>query len=217
MTDKKKKTKAKKAKTQKPKAKDKGRHFFSPSYWDGKWRKIIAALPIGGDYRFDLRKFGIDIIMDAIRPGSRVFDFGCGLGVVDIRLARDKGCQVAGCDLSKVAVDFVKSRTKGDFRVGSKFFGDDYDVVVGVYLLEHLKKPRKWLDKALSIAHEVIVALPNNFKQADEHADMQWGSQAELDKLLSKYRAVRLDVGKYPASLDNMAGFKHPIYSIRRK
>jgi hypothetical protein len=189
---------------------------YNSDYFDTKWMQVIKQLPTGGNYRFDLRKYGYDIIKDYIKSKSSVFDFACGLGIIDIQLEKDKNCKVSGCDYSQVAIDYVNKNTKnGTFKCTDDIFGEKYDYVIAVYYLEHIKNPVEWLDKMFKHTKKVICALPNNFHRHGEHIDMQWGSWDEFDKLFKDYEVKRLDIEKYPDRL--VGAFKHPIFLFEKK
>ena len=49
------------------------------NYFNKKWTDVIRRLPNGGNYRFDLRKHGYQIICDYIGNGAKVFDYACEL------------------------------------------------------------------------------------------------------------------------------------------
>ena len=79
----------------------------SAKHFDAKWREVISQMPQGGDYCFYMRQYGYDIIKDVIKPYSYIFDFACGLGVIDGQLAREKGCKCSGADISSVAAMYA--------------------------------------------------------------------------------------------------------------
>lgn len=45
-------------------------------------------------------------------PGLRVWDAGCGLGTVALRLAQERGCQVVGCTTSPYGLGLARARAK---------------------------------------------------------------------------------------------------------
>lgn len=62
--------------------------MFNIEYYNERWTRIIKLLPMGGDYRFDRRQEGYDIIKNIISSGSKVFDYACGLGLISIQLQK---------------------------------------------------------------------------------------------------------------------------------
>jgi len=184
-------------------------------HFEDKWTAIIPKMPQGGEYRFDLRQYGHDIIKEQIESGSSVFDFACGLAVIDEQLQIEKGCTVAGCDFSEVAIDYSIKTTNGDFRKTDKIFGTKYDYVLAIQFLEHIKEPCKWLDECFEKTDTIICALPNNFRKTGEHVDMQWSSWEQFNNLFSAYNVERIDIGKYPDRLHQ--AFRHPIFKFTQK
>lgn len=184
-------------------------------YYDEKWKAVIRQMPQGGDYRFDLRQEGYNIVKDAIPNGSKVFDYACGLGVIDIQLAKEKDCIMAGCDWSKVATDYITSQIKGDFRNTDKFFGTWYDAVIAIYFLEHITNPVSWLNEAMKVTNTVICALPNNFRKTGEHVEMAWGSWQEFNSLFKDFNIEHIHTNKYSQKLHQ--AFRHPIIKFTAK
>ena len=187
----------------------------SAEYFDEKWKPIIKAMPNGGPYRYDLRKFGYNIIVDYVKRDSRVFDFACGLPIVSRMLVDKKDCNIQGCDISGVAITYaIKLIPDGIFNKIA-FITGGHDYIIASQFLEHLKKPAGWLNYALDYAPEIICGLPNNFKHTGEHVNMQWDSWMEFDRLFKDFHHFRIDVGEYPADL--RPDFQHPIVVFKRK
>jgi hypothetical protein len=181
----------------------------SPEYFDRKWNDIIPRMPVGGGYNFPKRQHGLNIIKDHIDPNSKVFDFACGLGVIDKQLKEEKGCIVSGCDFSQVAVDYCNQNTDGDFRKTDTIFGDVYDYIIAIYFLEHIKDPVGWLHNCFNHAPKVICAIPNDFNIRGEHIDMQWKNWDSFYELFNEFKVDRLDIDKYSGNVERC--YKHPI------
>lgn len=196
------------------------------NYYDSKWKTAIKGLPNGGAYRFDLRQHGYNLVKKAIPDGSTVFDYACGLGIIDIQLEKEKNCKVSGCDFSPVAVDYAKSQCTGDFRVTDKVFNGPYDVIIAIYFLEHIPNPVEWCEMCFEKTEEIIVVLPRNFLHHGEHVDMAWKNWSHFFKMFEKYNPTRLDI-KSGARQDAMADrdvlypmigqFAHPIIKFTHK
>jgi len=157
---------------------------MSAEFYDGKWSKVISLLPKGGDYNFPERQSSFDKIKEMIPDGSKVFDYACGLGMIDIQLANEKGCKISGCDYSKVAIDFINSKVKGDFKTCDYIFGNKYDFILAIAYIEHITNPREWIDEALKKCKTLICTIPNNFRKVGEHVNMQWENLSELEDIL---------------------------------
>lgn len=177
--------------------------------YDEFWSNIIKNLPRGGSYRFDERKEGYDKMIDLVPEGSKVFDYACGLSMVSIRLAKEKNCKVSGCDFSKVAVDFVKEQSGGDFRVTDELFGDNYDFIILGHFLEHIKTPVEFMKEVVKKCKKVIVSLPNNFRHIGEHANMQWSSWEDWNRMFKDFTYERVDKGY---SKKTHHAWHHPIF-----
>jgi 2-polyprenyl-3-methyl-5-hydroxy-6-metoxy-1,4-benzoquinol methylase len=189
-----------------------GANMPNSDFYDIKWRDLIKKLPDGGQYRYDLRSFGYKQINLNIKPYSKVFDYGCGLGIHSAML-KEAGCTVAGCDISQVAVDYCnKSMGVSSFYKGEDIRGK-HDVIIADYFLEHIPDPVKWLKDALKCAPKVICSIPNDFRKVGEHKDMAWGSWDDFNTLFSTFKWKRID--NYPADL--CKAFKHPIIVFESK
>jgi 2-polyprenyl-3-methyl-5-hydroxy-6-metoxy-1,4-benzoquinol methylase len=185
-------------------------------YFNKKWKEIINLLPNGGRYRFDLRQSAYDIIKNYVKKGSNIFDYACGLGIIDIQLEKENNCKVYGCDISEVAVDYINWQTKGKFKITNEFFKQKkkkYDYILAIYFIEHINNPVQWCERALEYGNEIIAVIPNDFHRHGEHSLMQWSNWDEFYALFSKYKIKRLDEGKYDEEL--VRAFKHPIFSIK--
>jgi len=191
--------------------------MYNESYFNDKWRTVMKCLPTGGAYHFNLRQYGYDITKNIIADGSKIFDYACGLGLIDIQLEKEKNCKVYGCDISEVAVNYVNSKLKykTHFKIGSDFFGSDYDYILAIYFLEHIKKPWEWVEQAFKFGKKVICIVPNNFRRSGEHKDMAWKNWTEFYRMFDQFNPVRIDGNKYPKSLSH--AFKHPIILFNGK
>ena len=108
------------------------------------------------------------LISEWIKPGSSILDVGCGEGFLMEYLLRKKNCKVYGVDVSRKAIEIVRSKgMEGEVRdideKGLDLSRDEkYDYILFVEVLEHLKYPHKVLVEACKHANEgVIVTLPN--------------------------------------------------------
>jgi ubiquinone/menaquinone biosynthesis C-methylase UbiE len=87
-----------------------------------------------------------------LRPQSRVCDLGCGLEMAFLEYAEDKIARGAGLD------DQVEGGTKGrwqrvhgDLRLRLPFGDEEFDHVVMLAVLEHLKEPEAVLRETFRI------------------------------------------------------------------
>jgi len=89
---------------------------------------------------------------------GKILDFGCGLGQ-NIFLHKDKSI---GYDISKFAID--KCKEKG-IETKEKFAKDEFDGVLCVHVLEHLKNPYETLSKLHNLLKKngkLVIVLPHS-------------------------------------------------------
>ncbi len=127
--------------------------------------RVVAPEPAGstplGELRRDLR-----LIADMIAPGSRVLDVGCGDGALLAYLARQKGVDGRGIELSQSGVNACVrhglSVIQGDADHDLRAFPDgSFDVVVLSQTLQATHRPRHVLEELLRIGKRAIVSFPN--------------------------------------------------------
>src|SRR5437667_4806132 len=119
------------------------------------------APPAPGDLRRDLR-----LIAEMIEPGARVLDIGCGDGALLAFLAREKGVDARGIELSQSGVNACVrhglSVIQGDAdRDLDTFPAGAFDVVVLSQTLQATRQPRHVLEELLRIGKRAIVSFPN--------------------------------------------------------
>jgi methionine biosynthesis protein MetW len=119
------------------------------------------ATPAPDGLRSDLR-----LIAEMIEPRSRVLDIGCGDGSLLAYLAREKGIDARGIELSQSGVNagvrHGLSVIQGDADRDLAAFPDGaFDVVVLSQTLQATREPRHVLAELLRIGKRAIVSFPN--------------------------------------------------------
>jgi len=113
----------------------------------------------------DLRK-DLRLIADMIEPGARVLDIGCGDGALLAYLAREKGIDARGMELSQSGVNACVrhglSVIQGDAdRDLDAFPAGAFDVVVLSQTLQATRRPRHVVEALVRIGKRAIVSFPN--------------------------------------------------------
>ena len=119
------------------------------------------ASPAPGELRRDLR-----LIAEMIEPGSRVLDIGCGDGALLAYLAREKGVDARGMELSQSGVNACVrhglSVIQGDADHDLDAFpADAFDVAVLSQTLQATRRPRHVVEELVRIGKRAIVSFPN--------------------------------------------------------
>src|SRR5947207_15497152 len=133
-----------------------------------------AALPLGATpavpgapaapadrLRRDLR-----LIAEMVEPESRVLDIGCGDGALLAYLAREKGVDARGMELSQSGVNACVrhglSVIQGDADHDLDAFpAGAFDVAVLSQTLQATRRPRHVVEELLRIGKRAIVSFPN--------------------------------------------------------
>jgi methionine biosynthesis protein MetW len=123
-------------------------------------RPTIASTPPDG-LRQDLR-----LIAEMIEPGVRMLDIGCGDGALLAYLARHKGVDGRGIELSQSGVNACVghglSVIQGDAdRDLDAYPAGAFDVVVLSQTLPATREPRRVLEALVRIGRRAIVSFPN--------------------------------------------------------
>jgi methionine biosynthesis protein MetW len=105
-------------------------------------------------------------ILRLVRPGSRVLEIGCGEGVLLDLLAKEKGVDGRGMEISPEGVSACLARglavVQGDAdRDLADYPARAFDYAILSQTLQQVRDPRAVLIELLRIAERAIVSLPN--------------------------------------------------------
>jgi len=105
-------------------------------------------------------------ILRLVRPGSRVLDIGCGEGALLEMLAREKGVDGRGLEISPDGVSACLARglavVQGDAdRDLADYPTRGFDYAILSQTLQTVREPRRVLSELLRIAERAVVSLPN--------------------------------------------------------
>jgi methionine biosynthesis protein MetW len=127
------------------------------------------------------------IIGEIVTPKSRVLDLGCGEGELLEWLAKNKGVDARGVELSGSKVQRAIARGVSVFQCDIDQALADYpdqafDYVILSQTLQETLRPRQVLRQMLRVGRRVIVAFPN-FGHWTVRLSMLWSGRAPRTKL----------------------------------
>ena len=106
------------------------------------------------------------LIAEAVPPGARVLDVGCGDGALMAALRDGKGVDARGIELSRDGVSAAVARglsvVQGDADIDLVDYPTDaFDYAILSQTLQATRAPHRVLDELLRIGRHAIVSFPN--------------------------------------------------------
>ena len=106
------------------------------------------------------------VIIEMVKPNSKVLDLGCGDGTLLSLLIEHNSCKGAGLEIDEDAVYKCVERgvtiTQGDLDSGLSDYTDKaFDYVILNESVQEVLNPQKILQEALRVGKHVIVGVPN--------------------------------------------------------
>ena len=138
-----------------------GRQGGRQGGWQGERREARPIRYVAKNMRLDLQ-----LIAGLIEPGSRVLDIGCGDGTLIEHLARTRGCDARGIEISMAEVTQAVAHglpvMHGDADTDLAHYPDGaFDYVVLSRTLQAVERPREVLRQMLRIGDRALVSFPN--------------------------------------------------------
>jgi len=113
----------------------------------------------------DIRR-DFKIIIDLIKPNSKVLDLGCGDGELLSLLKEQKSCRGVGIEIDEKAIykcmDKGVTVSHGDIDTGLQDYSDKrFDYVILNDSLQEILNPEIVIAESLRVGKKVIVGIPN--------------------------------------------------------
>lgn len=159
--------------------------YYTSEFWTGAkagWRELLEQ-----QWDWDEARYGDWLsLIEPMTDGRRLYDVGCGYGGF-MHAARNRGWNVAGCELSADACNYARHRLGPEANINQCGWeqidwagagGKNFDCIAALWLLEHLPDPLaflKWCRAHLYSSGSLLLAVPNDFTaiqfEVNERAD----------------------------------------------
>lgn len=142
------------------------RHYNDPLYPKSAYFRNIT-INFKGSPEAKLFLKGLNLIEKLHPNKGKILDVGCSSGVF-LNMAKDRGWEILGIDISKDFVNYAKKNFKLDIRYGFlkdfSFKENSFDVVTLWDLIEHVREPKELLKEVCKILKPegiVLILTPN--------------------------------------------------------
>ena len=146
-------------------------------------RLDIAAPPVDSDIEAAIH-FARYAIARSLVSGKRVLDFACGEGYGSYLLKEAGAAHVVGADVSEESIakadkmfgrDGLEFKQLDAAKIGETFRDGEFDVVISVETIEHLKDPEAFLSELKRITKPtgiIVISCPNDHWYYPEPSDL---------------------------------------------
>ena len=192
----------------------------TPSFWEARAQRFAGdgaglraicsyAMPSFYNWAIDLtQRRALNCVIRSIAPGSKVLDYGCGIGRWSRGIA-DRGAAVTGIDFSPTMIAEARRRTSGIAFSGECAFkqadvtelasAEQYDVAIGVTVLQHVLEDGRLGQTIDRLArclrpHGRLILFEVAPSRIDMRCDTQTFRARTLDTYLSHIEAAGLQV-----------------------
>lgn len=134
------------------------------------------------------RRAIIDFTLNAIEPGAKVLDLGCGSGELMAELQQKKRAHVRGVDINESSIlqclEKGLSVFQGNLDEGLKDYpSKSYDYVILNQTLQMIQDPVALLREMVRVGKRIVVNFPN-FAHIQNRMQLFWGGRMPVNKRL---------------------------------
>lgn len=129
-----------------------------------------------------LRAYSSEFLLQFIKPEYVVLDLGCKYGEISF-ITAEKAKKVVGIDFDEAAIEKAKTLHKksnlyfevGDAVVYLKTNSQKFDILILSHILEHIEKPKKFINDVKKLVSYIYVEVPDFDKSYLNHYRKDFG------------------------------------------
>ena len=177
----------------------------TPEHWNEVYKGIIAGNPRYRGVHEDNKFIANQIIVS----GTKVLDVGCGDGELLHQISLQKSCDLNGCDITSVGIEFAKKNVPtAHFEVippePKELPFSDIDTLLCIQTIEHLENPAEYIEKwkkSLKPTGQMFLIIPYRLSSED-HTGL-FGLK-ELEELLFEVKPMQFALATRHTGLLNL-------------